>query len=216
MVDTTRPPVRLRTRPSPNTQTGGSGAPDGPAPTTAAHAQGVRHRECPAPAPVRLDDAALPAPQEPGSCARQRDYEVGYGKPPKDTRFKKGQSGNPRGRRKGSKNLFTLVLEELDHPIAVREDGRSCKVRACSALAKRLVHKALSGHDRSIELLFKLVGIRADSTATPAETADGGAEPFTAGELSILEDFKQQTIQEHELASRAADAATADDRGGAS
>src|SRR5262249_11081172 len=197
MVDATRPPARHRTRPSP--QTGGSASFDDPAATPAAPAPGVRHRERPVPTPVQLDDAALPASQEPDSSARPRDYEVGYGKPPKNTQFKKGQSGNLRGRRKGSKNLLTLIQEELDRPIAVREDGRSRKVRACDPLAKRLVHKGLSGHDRSIELLFKLLGIRADSgAAVPADASAGSVEPLTAGERSILEDFRQRIIEEHE------------------
>src|SRR5262249_35755078 len=150
------------------------------------------------------------------SCARPRDYAVGYGKPPEHAQFKKGQSGNPRGRRKGSKNLLTLIREELDRPIAVREDGRSRKVRACDALAKRLVHKGLSGHDRSIELLFKLLGIHADSgAAASVEAVDGGAEPLTAGERSILKDYKQRIIQEHELALRSSNADAADEPGGA-
>jgi hypothetical protein len=41
------------------------------------------------------------------------DYEVGYGKPPRETRFAKGQSGNPRGRPSGAKNFATLLREAL-------------------------------------------------------------------------------------------------------
>src|SRR5262245_4838454 len=39
------------------------------------------------------------------SSTEPDEYKVGYGKPPKDTQFRKGQSGNPKGRPKGSKNL---------------------------------------------------------------------------------------------------------------
>lgn len=42
-----------------------------------------------------------------GDTAQPSDYEVGYGKPPAETRFKKGQSGNPNGRPKGSRNRLS-------------------------------------------------------------------------------------------------------------
>ena len=43
-----------------------------------------------------------------------QDYEVGYRRPPRHSRFKPGQSGNPRGRPNRSKNINTLMQEELD------------------------------------------------------------------------------------------------------
>ena len=42
-----------------------------------------------------------------------RDYDVGYKKPPKHGRFRKGRSGNAKGRPKGGKNLKTELMEEL-------------------------------------------------------------------------------------------------------
>ncbi len=50
----------------------------------------------------------------------ERDYEVGYRKPPGHTRFTKGRSGNPDGRSPGAKNLKTLLSELVDvgHPFA--------------------------------------------------------------------------------------------------
>jgi len=44
--------------------------------------------------------------------------KVGYAKPPKHTRFTKGRSGNPKGRPTGSKNLATMMIEELTQTVA--------------------------------------------------------------------------------------------------
>ena len=48
-------------------------------------------------------------------------YAVGYGKPPRHSRFEPGQSGNPRGRPPGSKNLSSLLKKALDEPVIVVE-----------------------------------------------------------------------------------------------
>jgi len=61
-------------------------------------------------------------------------YKVGYGKPPKASQFKRGKSGNPRGRPKGSLRLATDLAAELGEQITVREDGRSRRVSKQRAL----------------------------------------------------------------------------------
>ena len=56
---------------------------------------------------------------------KRKKYDIGYGMPPKSTRFKKGQSGNPAGRKKGSRNLATIVRRELEEEITIREGSNS-------------------------------------------------------------------------------------------
>ena len=59
------------------------------------------------------------------------DYEVGYGKPPRHSQFVKGQSGNPRGRPAGAKNLKTLLNKALNELVIVT--GMAGSARSASA-----------------------------------------------------------------------------------
>ena len=71
-------------------------------------------------------------------------YGVGYGRPPQHTRFKPGQSGNPKGRPKGTINLKTDLMEELSERISVSEGGKPKKLSKQRALLKSLVAKAIT------------------------------------------------------------------------
>ena len=84
------------------------------------------------------------------------DYEVGYGKPPKKHRFKKGRSGNVRGRPKGAKNLKTDLREELGEKITIREGDVMKKVSKQRAFVKRLVVSAAKGDQKAITTLVNL------------------------------------------------------------
>jgi len=70
-------------------------------------------------------------------------YAVGYCRPPLHSRFKPGQSGNPSGRVKGSKNLKTLFHQILNEHIPLIDGTDSKKVTKAEALMRRLVIGAL-------------------------------------------------------------------------
>src|ERR1700730_6534931 len=84
------------------------------------------------------------------------EYKVGYGKPPRTTQFKRGKSGNPNGRRRGSLNLATDLSAELGEQITVREDGHPHRVSKQRALIKSLMAKALQGDVRATAALLAL------------------------------------------------------------
>ena len=79
--------------------------------------------------------------------ADKPDYEVGYGKPPKDKQFTKGQSGNPGGRPKGSKSFKTLLEEEWREKIAVTVNGKTKRLSKKQLLVKGAVARAINDHD---------------------------------------------------------------------
>lgn len=82
-------------------------------------------------------------------------YEVGYGKPPRNTQFKKGQSGNPKGRPKGTRNFKTDLEEELAELVQVTEGGTVHQISKQRAVQKRTVERALSGDMRAADLVVK-------------------------------------------------------------
>jgi Family of unknown function (DUF5681) len=85
------------------------------------------------------------------------DYEVGYGKPPRHTRFKRGRSGNPRGRRPGSRNLSTVLSDALNEPVVVAEYGGRRKISKREAIIKQLVNKSAQGDWRAAKLLLDIL-----------------------------------------------------------
>ena len=85
------------------------------------------------------------------------DYEIGYKKPPKQAQFQPGQSGNPKGRPKGSKNLATDLQEELGQKIVITEGNKKQTVTKQRAMLKTMFAKALKGDARSATVLINLI-----------------------------------------------------------
>lgn len=83
------------------------------------------------------------------------DYEVGYSKPPKSGQFKKGQSGNPKGRPKGSKNIPDLYRDLLEEKVAIKENGEKKIITCQRAIARRVRADALQGKDKAIDRMLE-------------------------------------------------------------
>ena len=97
----------------------------------------------------------------------QREYAVGYAKPPEAHRFRKGVSGNPKGRPKGSKNknvpalneerLKSIILEEAYRDITVRDGDRMVRVPMAQAVMRALAVNAAKGQHRAQRLFAELL-----------------------------------------------------------
>ena len=92
-----------------------------------------------------------------GAREKSGDYEVGYGKPPVNTRFKPGQSGNPKGRPRGSKSFASLMRAALSETVQVREDGRLRHISRREAIIKSLIARALKGDARANDRLLSFM-----------------------------------------------------------
>ena len=114
------------------------------------------------------------------------EYEVGYGRPPRHTRFKKGQSGNPRGRPKGSKNLTTLLGEALNEPVIVAENGGRRKITMREAIIKQLVKRSATADLRAIKILLDMVWRIEGQT----EPDNAEAATFTEADQAVIEQLR--------------------------
>lgn len=102
------------------------------------------------------------------------NFKVGYGKPPTETQFKPGVSGNPRGRPKGSKNAISILQQAMAEKVIVNENGRRCKQSKFEVMCKQLANKAAAGDFRSMQLMISIAQQMdlAESVVTPDKQID--------------------------------------------
>jgi hypothetical protein len=121
------------------------------------------------------------------------NYEVGRGKPPKAARFKKGASGNPKGRPKGSKNLRTLAEKQFLKPVTVTTNGRKTKMPMIEIIIAQLLKKAAEGDLGAMKAVLDYFAKFFSSTDS-SSIADlmAGQSPFdlTADEMANISKTK--------------------------
>ncbi len=124
---------------------------------------------------------------------------VGFGRPPEATRFKKGVSGNPRGRPKGSMNVATAFMKALREKVVINEHGQRKTITKLEAALKQLANKGASGDLRA---LAQLIALAQDAEAK--QNVPGAQEPVTSEvDREVMEGILKRfvnTTEQHEEA----------------
>lgn len=118
-----------------------------------------------------------------------KEYEVGFKKPPKHTQFQPGQSGNPKGRPKGTKNFRTDLEEELQTKIVIKEGGKPLHVSKQRALLMSMLAKAIKGDVRAANTLTNLI-----LKVLPEEETGATGGELKSEDISILKAYEAQIL----------------------
>ena len=120
-----------------------------------------------------------------------RKYEVGYGKPPQATRWKPGQSGNPKGRPKKIKDFDKLLDRELSETLRITDNGETRTLTKRELLLKRLVNDALTGNRAALKLVLSFM---------KAELTVNGFEPDAADREALMCLFEKAKLEDENTA----------------
>tara|TARA_R110000824_G_scaffold399102_1_gene604006 strand:- start:48841 stop:49239 length:399 start_codon:yes stop_codon:yes gene_type:complete len=130
-----------------------------------------------------------------------KEYDVGYSKPPKSTQFKPGQSGNPKGRPSGIKNLSTDLQEELESSVLITENSQQREVTKQRAVIKTMFAKAMKGDSRAASTLITLILGLEQNNRERQQVKSLGAEDraiLGAYQEKLLAGIKQDEDSSHE------------------
>ena len=134
-------------------------------------------------------------PQNPSDQAN----DVGYGKPPKHSQFKPGQSGNPKGRPNGSKSLSTLLRRALSERIEVNKGGKRLKRTKLDVAIEQLVNKAASGELKAfMQLSQHLVRMEDAEAAKQAKSLPLQASEAESNVMASIANRIRKTIPKDE------------------
>ena len=147
-----------------------------------------------------------------GAKPRKDDYSIGRGRPPVHTQWQPGQSGNPKGRRKGRRNVKTELREIAVKMITVRDGERERQVSLLGANVLAHGVKGAKGDVRSAGLFLNhayRLGLLDDEDAAAIESAerdsrDGGVVLITSASKSrpsdtLFENLDLQLLAREEL-----------------
>lgn len=118
-----------------------------------------------------------------------KNYKVGYQNPPIETRFKKGVSGNRKGRPKGHKNFNTKLKYFLDGKISITNAGETVEATKSDAILLQLTNKAAQGDNKAIQTLLPKL------EALYNAEAERSARTLTKTDMEILQEFLDENTK---------------------
>lgn len=115
-----------------------------------------------------------------------RPYDVGYGKPPVSTRFRPGQSGNPKGRSTGSRSFGQIVRDAVNEKVTVRTARGERKMSKIEAIVHTNTNKAMQGDPKATDRLIKILQVCGIAVPSPADVDQHSSGRLSAEDEAIL------------------------------
>lgn len=120
------------------------------------------------------------------------DYDVGYGRPPKNGQFQKGRSGNPAGRRAEQERFASVLREELASEIVMKIGDQKIKASVMRGLTKLMINMALSGDKKAISELMRQI----NRYFPERTTTEDATLPPSEEDMKLLEDYVRRRLAE--------------------
>jgi hypothetical protein len=126
--------------------------------------------------------------KKPSSTARDSIYEVGYGKPPRANRFRKGRTGNPRGKRQGEENTISAFKRIVSRRVKIKDDEQVRTITLAEAVILKNYNAALQKNPFAMNNIFQL----AEHAGEFVDTTDPkqvGRPLFVPEKAKTMEEF---------------------------
>jgi hypothetical protein len=122
------------------------------------------------------------------------DDKVGYRRPPVATRFQKGQSGNPKGRPRGSKNIASIFVKAGRERVTVTVNGKRRSLTKLEAIAAQQTNKAAGGELAAAKFVVALVGAEEHRGEVAAARQPVTKETRDTRDRAILAELRERVL----------------------